>query len=737
MSNPLVTNRIPTSREVAGVADPVRFSLRDLDLEILRSGTDMYLGAGPSFYPGGELPENLPELGFVFGALSGTPGNPAIRTIELDGSLRIEKASASTNQEAIYRFGGLRSPMAPDGPLMLEWTLSLAQADVVVDGNDFTGVVIGVKINDGGFAVKYYTDGATRRIEIHDAGFSTIAPPSGTYSAVFDWDAAGETTYKVLWFPETDTLKLYISSGADDTPDTVLIDGAVSDFGVIPEGERPLNEPEAYFGHGFPVPTSISYWHDVFLYNIVTNPLAGGIAKGEHVGFFKTNAVMRYDPVALPKKSDLAWLGLPSSFDPRGGTPFLESGVLVLRRTVLTESLGFYRVEPKVSNSPTILDFRIYGTLENLPSGQTTGMEFYIDDGVQHTRVALLFSGATQSVGMLIGSPATSAASYIVQTTSWGIPKDFRIIYDPSGDVTFVELVDTDEGKGEQVVGIVAAAALPATTFPGPGLGFLHNGLVTQAQATMFVGAIRYSTNARLLSGTVTPPGAWSTEGTGTIDTNGSVLVVDDVNDNDILALRRTEATLGTDNGFFCEYRGKVISYEVDGVSDPIRNLTGAGIDIDDGTSRTMLLFADAGPPNGMIAFIPTEDDFEANLEKIRAGDESVEGTYFSTDWTDFHMYRIEREVGGLLQVFVDNADEPVISFANGALLLPNTAGSGARVGFGSLIDTIKSNSQWAYFRHNVSDGFNASIFPDISEETVLSRFDHAVNTIVETEDTA
>ena len=158
MANPpAIVNISPAAGQVIGVSEPQRFSLRDVGSGINRSTVRIVLGAGPVFYPGGELPEDMDAPTIYFEALSGNPNNEA--TVELDGDyLKVTKADAGNNQEAVFRMGGLEAPSDPDSPLMVEFTLLASIADMVLDG-DFSGVQVGLYANDSGFVLNFGANG--------------------------------------------------------------------------------------------------------------------------------------------------------------------------------------------------------------------------------------------------------------------------------------------------------------------------------------------------------------------------------------------------------------------------------------------------------------------------------------------------------------------------------------------------------------------------------------------------
>jgi hypothetical protein len=736
-----VVNIAPVPGTVSGVKSRARFGIRNSSAEVVKELINVYWGTGPSFYKGEVLPEDHETLTFMLAALSANPVALVDRAIEPGGELKLTKSGA-TSQKGVYEFGGLESPAAPDAPMMVEFELGLAEADVIVDGNDFTGVVVGLKINDTGINIKFFSDGATRSIQIHDAIFATVASPGPAYEVDYDWDQGRTHLYKLLWHPQLDVVRLYVSTTQNSlVSDVVLIDGAVSDFpGPLPAIEIPAIQPIAYFGHAYPTPESISYWHEVFLYNLVSMPVRDGVFQGEHVGFIHTDEVTLYPADTLPKDAAEPWLPLPDSFGTIDGMEWLTvEPRLRMVKADPAASYGYFRYEPRVSRMITVLDFKVSGRVHNGdPSSVSTGMEVFICTGTKEARFALLDLVSSQMVGLLTNADAASESSYVGLEANWLSEFSYRMVFDPAGNVS-IYLLSELEGVTEELIASVAVTSLPDSTLPGPALGFLINGQASQSLVEMRVGRLRYSTSVRDWDVALPSP-PWVEHplptGTGGSITEAGVDEVPGVTiDNSVvdepLYIKRAESILDPANGAFLEFRAEVDSFEVSGEVDPIRELTGVGVSIDTGSDQVTLLFADAGSL-GSIVFFATDADYSANLLKIRAGDSSIEGTYASVNWSLFKLYRIERTPGVSLRLYVDDAEEAVLDLDLREVVLPGTVSSTPEVRFGSLMDDRKSQSKWQLLRYGISSGYDIEGYPNLDEDEVLRRFDHAVNVIVE-----
>lgn len=739
---PAISNRSPTFGARSKVAESTRFSLRgEVGHEVLRGTINCYVGSGPAFYTGEVLPEAHLSVVFLLRSLFPNPVGQVERSLEPNGSLKIVKGSG--NLRGVYEFGGQQSPADPQSRLMGEFTLELKQADVSVDGNSFTGVVYGMWIDEYGIQVKFYTNGTTRWLEIHDGDTSSISPPNPAYKAVYDWDQGSPHIYKILWDPKSNRLRLYVSSGPlSEESDIVLIDGLTSAFTAhsLPVEQRPSFVPAAFFGHGYPTPESTSYWHSAAIHNMVGQPIVGGIARGGYLGFLSPDNVIDYVTDKLPRDADKPWTILPDSFATIGGHEEVSiDRELILRRQVPSDTIGFYRVEPSlVTSRYLIFDFKISGEIQELNpnDGQASGIEVYVDDGVKKVVIGLLSNAGTQSVGLLLGDEPNLELSYSTEQLSWVNSSWYRLIFQRNKTVRLVHLVQTDEGVYEQPSLSTEYTSLPDSDLdrPVPSLGFLLNGNTISSKVLMRLGGVRYSTNNVVLTPTEFPlSDGWAEVGAGgTVSSDGLAFQVEDTSDVDSMAVARLDSSLDSENGFVAECRCRVGWYKFNGEEGLIRRTTGAGFIVDDGTYSYFIVFADAGPSIGKIVFLSMESDIEKNLLKIRADDPSVAGTYAVVDWTTYHMYRLEKTTGSLVQMFIDNDPVAAISKSQIGFAPAPTSGS-AFVGFGSFsTQGHQSLTEWQYFSYGVSKGFDISVFPDLSENEILRRFSHAFNIIVE-----
>lgn len=711
-SNPVVVNRAPAPGSEEYARETIRFGVRDIDRQVLKSTIQCYIGYGSAWWGGGILPEDDERTRFILRSRVGAPSQPADR--ELDGDDLVLTKSLVGLQESIYEFGGLQAPANYDAPLMLEFTFSVDS--YTVDSQGWTGVFAGLKGANKGVAIKLVDDG-TKKIELHSADPASATP---IYSYEASWVVGTFYTLKLLWYPELDLMRLYASMGDMAGADEALIHGAVSAFPDLPDDEIPSVQPVAFFGHGGFSSISVSRWSSVHLYNVVTRALVDGIPRGGHSGNFLTDASVLYDASNYPRKVVQPWNILPSSFGTIGGEEVLQAdGRLTLRRTSYGESLGFYREEPKVGIGPTILDFRLWGNIADRPPGDgpESGIEVYVDDGSKKAVVEFLDSGGEQSVGLRDGPSSSS---------DWSVEAHYRLIVDPLAAARLLILDRNDDGVVETEFVGINYSFLPASGLPSPAIGFLHDANVVQARGELHLSWLKYSLDARMWEGVYGAPASpWNQFGTGTPTLAWDILTINDASEVDNLGFERTE-TQSDNKGLYMEAICKVETYSKNALIDQDRVVTGVGFTIDDDLVQYELMFAEAGPEFGKIAFLTTNEDRDQNLIDIRARKDEVRGTYFAVDWTKFHHYRIERVVGGNIAVFVDWHTSPVIEMPVSDFDPIASTSEGAR--FGSLLTDRKTTSQWQSVRYGISSGWDVEALPNDEE----LRYENAVNVLVE-----
>lgn len=730
MADPLVVNILPESGVEAGVGESTRCSIRATTNEIARDTLNVYVGRGPVFYEADALPEDTEGQTIFLQALSGDPPASATRTMESD-ALKIEKTSG-VSQKGLYFLGGLHSPAAPTDDVMVEFTVTLTAADMTPDMNDFTGVLLGLLINDTGVTVRFYTDGGgTQWIEVHSAEQASVASLA---SAMYDWDGQ-EDTYKLLWSYSEDSVRLY-RAVSGDTTDELLADITISTIPAPPSDELYAVQPWVFFGHGYPTPGSISYWKRVLFLHKVATPVVTGQLRNTS-GFIRTDNVIEYPVEKLPSQSPYGWKRIPDTY----GT--LEDGVLFLNKETLeftrkdpSASVGFYRREEIVGE--VLVDFVARVAVDETKlDHNATGVEFYIDDGTTSFIFSFLQEHATgtQYLGFCKADKASAVGDLIeYNSIQQGFSADVQYRLILSGDeIALYHFLQEGDDWTEEKVLTTSRLALPASEMPGPGIGFLHDAFRSEVLSTLVLSYLRYTVGTETLHklDLLAPPAPWSLLGTGTITDEDDYVRATAEDGNAYRWALSLTGTLQPDNGWVVEWSNRIVEYVVDGEVNPTRADSGAFVRVLDGTYVYNLRFIDAGPELGKVVAFRIDGDAEATVLSLRAGDAEMDGRYAQVEWMNFHVYRLERTPGGYLRLFVDGNLTPVIEVETAYFDAEENASS-PQVAFGKG-SSNSVTADWVFFRHGVSRGLDVSA--EVPEEDSLSYFDHRVNVLVEVED--
>lgn len=740
MADPLVVNILPESDAEAGVGESTRCSIRATTLEIARSTLNVYVGRGPVFYEGGELPEDIEDQTIFLQALSGSPPDEIGRGIAVggafDGFLKLSKGTPGASVKGLYFMGGLFSPAAPTDDVMVEFTIGLNAVDMTPDVNDFTGVLLGLLINNTGATVRFYTDGVgTQWIELHSAEQASV---TALATAAYDWDGQ-EDTYKLLWAYSEDSVRLYRSVDGDAT-DELLASIVMSTIPAPPADELYAVQPWVFFGHGYPAPASGSYWGRVLFLHVVRTPVVNGILRNSS-GFIRTDNLVEYSARELPSQSPYGWLRVPDTYGTiEDGTLFINKDALEFSRKDSNSSVGFYRREEMVGE--VVVDFLARVTVDKVEYGyDATGVEFYIDDGTTSFIFAFLqeHASGTQYIGFCktdkAGSSGTLADYNVIQQ---GISTDIQYRLILSGDEISLYYYQQDGDDWAEVeIFSTSRLVLPASEMPGPGIGFLHDAFRSAVRSTLALSYLRYTVGAETLRGSdlITPTAPWFLLGSGTVTDEGDyVRTTTSVN---YFWRKLLAGSLQPDNGWVVEWGNRVVEYVVDSEVNPIRADSGVYVRVRDGSYHYHLRFVDAGPDLGKVVVFRTDLDVESTLLKLRAGALEMAGRYVQVDWTNFHVYRLERTPGGYLRLFLDGSLTPAIEVET-AYFDAEAGGGTPFISFGGgtldeyVIDSLTVD--WVFFRSMVSRGLDVSAgLPE--DEDSLSYFNHRVNVLVEVED--
>jgi hypothetical protein len=745
MPNEVVTNRAPASGSVAGVSTGIRFSLKRPTAPappgpIDRALLQCYSGSASVHYDGAVLPPDNEFALLSYNGSNGPPVNLSIGSLEeLVITTPPQPGPDLYNWQNTFYFGGLLAPALPSDPLMAEFRMMVNPTEMTPDPDNYYGAAFGLLAGKKGLVVKFSVDAGVKMLEV----WSTDPHAGGlVYSSEWDWSAW--TTYKLLWHPGQDVFNLYVSSGTSDTPDQKLVEGAVSAFADLPDDQIRPDGPWAFFGNISILVSGSSRWSFAALYNKTITPIHNGIITGSVDGFINSDEATSYLPSRTPDSSSKAWNLLPLSFGALGGSAYIETNQLVII-SAPGRSIGYSRVEPALLHRAAIFDFTSSVVVNSQATGlQSSCFEAYIDDGVRSLRLAFLEDeDGTTYIGVL-KNPALPGAlsSYELHQIGIGASVRYRLALDQSTGASITLMVDSSEGGVIPQSAIqVGYSDLPVSSMPGPGFGFLHNGTVGEATATMRVDSARYFLPLFLLdpsqmTPTLLPPN-WSTVAGGRLTAGPDYAVMADLDTTEPgnCCLQYAYA-FGPDIGFAIEFRARIADYSDSVSGQPIRALSGFQVSVVDSTGYALsLLFADAGPPFGRIVFIQSKADPNVNLDLIRAGDASVAGTYAIVDWTSFNLYQLQKTLMGSIVLFLNgDLSTPLISLSQDSFSLPNPGLPGPKFYIGNLGSSMQTTTDIGHITLAVAAGYDIALFEQHTPEELQSRFGNSVNYIVEYE---
>lgn len=735
----VVTNQAPKQDAITAISVPLRCSIRDSSpgAVVYQSGVTWWLGNGPCFYDARASQKRPEEVHPEFCELdvwSGMPEGEA--SISFDSGvegLRILKAGAE-NLKGLYYFGGLLAPATPDGPLLAEFELQLDSADVI-SHNEFTGVLFGVLVGDGGFTIRFrLTSGDVGYLEAFDVvsgSTQRIAWPTLKYHSAFNWNDGAAHRYRVLWYPELNLMKLWVV--VDGQNDMLLLDGNTSDFPTFPGEPLRINQPWGFFGHGLPAAQSSSVWYRAALHNDVRQVLASGIPGSRSKVRIQHNDRVHFLGKVGLDFSDVGW---QVSGD---GRAQVVGEALKLSRSTQAESLDVFREEPRLAGTGiTVLDFSVKGEsyLQDLGS-ITTGLEVYWSDAAKSVCVAFLEKDGTQYVGIATSDQKNSLSSYQYAQTAWSEFRDYRLIVRPEGVVTLAQLTYSPEGFTEVRLLAIAYSDIHAAPKASPRIGFSNSPAYTSGFGSLHVKELSYSRDIRWIEDYDLFPAEWEQHGGVGPDDYFDLpdaWLIHNASGGDMYE-QRDEVPFTTAFGVTAEALMKIDSYSVGEETSPAYCATGIGLSIHNGNREYRMVLGDLGAA-GKIVFLSTVDDIDENLLQIRQG--LREGTYAPVDWTSFHRYRMELLPGQVLNLYIDAGKSPVAS-VSAVDYLSNPFDDGVPttkqcVQFGALKPGVVSDSSWRNVRYTLSDGVDVSVDAIRDNEKATEFTDHSVMSVVSVE---
>jgi hypothetical protein len=525
-----------------------------------------------------------------------------------------------------------------------------------------------------------------------------------------DWSGAKRLI--MLWNEAEGYLEVYVGTGAATDR---IFRVPITDFPVLPDDYNRLSGAGdvvvVYGQEGAEDGRSI--WKNIAVTTDVGYPVLGSIRMGDFVTQIVGPELWRVSGAADPRTLSIGqWFDAPDDLiADRDDTADGRVSVNHFRMTkpTLGETFALYRREPGLAASDTD-GFSIQARIEGLgltKEGSCSGMGFTIFDGQTVFQLVLFEDDAeVKRVGLLRnGGDDGDVNDYYTAEFDWS-EGTFRLVVDPRED--FIRIFDAEDLETALLDLPFDRSTLPNAASKGwageiPFITFGHT-IPTQ---TSGVFVLRDLICNHLFQGwaaeTNSPAAA---DPTFTLATTGSPVVAT-ANGVTTLACDPGERAKYSRAAYFSSLRGAVVEAKGRVTSFRARHRSGTYLLLDDGVRSFALSFVDSF--TGKYIALALRDGTGSFREVVgRDGD----GLLYSSpcDWTEFHTYRLERQIYGGFKVYVDQETTPRLSFPESDLaLLPNPQYSGVpTVAFGQFT-TEGSTSEWTYLNTFFSRGYEIS----------------------------
>lgn len=731
---PLIVNIVPeVGSEGASLLRPISMTIRDQQTFVDLSQLDINVGYARVFSNGQSLFDLLPNTRRL--SLFGTADTDGLVDV-IDEGILIVKNSADPQKtvyattvdtgsgfKSIMMTAVVRRDVSAVGPLNSSIYPGLNMppgftpagggggGDLSEEDEPFTGTVFGLEHGPRGKVLYLWlqqkTDG-TRFVRL-TSYIREDNLPEVDEQVELDW--SDFVRFTILW-NETDGFVDVYTSGALTTRIFRL---PISQFPSMPDDYNRLSgggDVVAIYGQEG-AEDGRSVWSNLAVTSDVGLPVHGSIRMANFVTQIQGPEFWRVSGAADPRTLDIGpWFDAPDTLfaDPDTASSARVS-VNHFRMTKATAGKTFvlYRKEPGLSASDTD-GFVIQAKIEALgitKEDTCTGVGITVFDG-QSVFQLILFEDitGTKQVGLLRnGGQDADSNDYYTAELDWS-EKTFRFAVDPREN--FIRLFDADDLESPLLDVEFDRASLPDAADKGwvgktPFVAFGHT-VPTQTSGIFALHKMICNhlyqgwSAADHAPGAANPSFSLFTTGSPTVSTANGVTTI---------VCAPGERARYSREGYFSTLRGATVEARARVTSFRPKFRTGSYVFIDDGSHVFGLTFVDSY--SGKYAALALRDGSGGFREVVgRDGDGPLYS--FPCDWTEFHTYRLERRIYQGFQVYLDDEEDPRISFPEGSIaLLPDAQHPGPTIAFGQF-STEGATSQWAYLNTFLSRGYEVSL---------------------------
>jgi len=741
---PLITNIAPAANsEQAGLLRPISLTIRDRETYVDLAQLAIKVGYATVHSDATKLFDHLPNTSRV-SLFKGAETDGLVDVI--DEGILIAKNS-SDPQKTVYAtkidVGGngypsfmvsalLRRDVESVGPLNSSVYPGLNMpvgfnpgtgGGLSEEDEPFTGTVIGIEHGPRGRAAYLWLQEDTignRYIRLTSYLRDDNSPTVNLFAS-FEWGS--DRRFTVLWNEAEGVVEVYATSA-----ETILLFRVpITSFPVMPADyyrHSGAGDIVALYGQeGNPAGRSV--WSNIAVTADVGYPILGSI----HLSNFVTQ-ILGPEFWKIRGSEDPRTLGAGPWFDQdtslfgmvdESGYSNVSGSLFRMTKQTIGSTYCLFRREPGLTSSDTD-GFMIQADIEAV--GMTkqescSGVGLTVFDG-QSVFQILLFEDdvGVKRLGLLrAGGDDFDINDHFVVEFDWSTGP-FRFVADPRG--SFLRFFSMEDLETPLLETSFDRENLPTAADKGWAgeIPFIAMGHVVDT-ATTGVFVLRDLVCNHFYQGWSaedTSPGASdpafsvSTTGAPSLTTANGVTTI--ACGSGELAKYYRQASFSSLRGATVEARMRVTSYRP-------RTRTGTYLLLDDGSRCFALTFVDSY--TGKYAAVSLRNGSGGFQELVgRDGDGALYS--FPCDWTQFHTYRMERQVYGGLSIYLDDEVEPRISFPHSKLaLLPNPQYGGTpTLAFGQFT-TEGGTSEWAFINAFFSRGYEVSIKKNKSD-AVLRR---------------
>ena len=746
---PLIVNLLPLpGQSDFDLTGPVRFTVRDPETHIDAGLLHVSVGYAQTYGTGDTVfDEDLGLPGTFFSAVT----NDFVDTAESDFQLvvdgvQITKTIAGLQRSVVF------TPIEAGVGFQDAMVTAVLRPDIWT--NNEVGVILGLEHGPRNIAAYLFFEDTGGGPQIRVAGPAdklNVRVPDRAVS--YDW--TGLQRYIIIWNETMGVMELYSINVAGTT--SLILSEPIANFQEFDDPQAPatlLRGGQAALTAVYGIEGAmgdrvtignVSITHDV------AYPIIGISRPGQFETIRRTDESVRYRE-GNPLTQDVSpWFGPPNNGvfptpDPVGGIVVLGKGVRLSKITPST-TFAFHREEPGIQESDTdgyLLEAEFFATPTTLLGSRITGMGFVIHDGQTSLFLSLIEGEDGRTLGIMTnGGDVATIGDFIRPTTTidWSSPVRFRCTVDPRRNKLELFLSDDINTPILSVPFSRADFSTPADmglSAEPPLIAFGHiNELATtgsfelreltyshlyqaweardgilpdvgptnplwQSVTTGFL-EISPLSGLHLLGGGFgpTPLGYFILTGSGPaaspqITAEDQLLITADPGET--LTYYRSAV--------FDAERGVILESSMQITSHKPKARSGCFMVIDDGLHSYMLSFVETDV--GKFAAVPVRAGFNSFIEDVGT-DGGAEKLSFRIDWSEPHVYRMEKRPLDGLYIFVDNDPEPALVILDSDRVdYPSTQFCCPTIAFG-VLSSEGSVSTWDYTRAMFGQGYEIS----------------------------